>query len=289
VSLESRSRWRTCLSLALAGVIAVWTSPPIAGGRAGTTVRKILYFEGLPRPEMKFIRRATYDAPKDLRLVVLQRTADGKYIRFVDTPDELQDGFPSSRDELFKYHGLILGSADARLFTAEQHRMIADFVTVRGGGLLALGGEQSFGEGGWLETPVSYLLPIAFDPNRSRRSPRVSLKVRARPTDQGIDHPALKIADDKAAAAKLWKQLPPITIVNAVYVRPDADVLLAGDDATGREQVVLAVETQGTGRVAAFVPHDSWMWVMNAKVDSPAHERFWRNLLEWLVDGEPAR
>jgi uncharacterized membrane protein len=246
--------------------------------------KKILYFEGLPRPEMKFIRRATYEATS-LRVVTVQRTADGKYLRFdVDGPSDLANGFPSTREELFKYQGVILGSADASVFTADQQSMLADFVTVRGGGLLALGGEQSFAEGGWLETPVSYLLPIAFDPNRNRQSPKLSLTVNVQPTDEGIDHPALRIADDKQQAARMWQQLPPVTIVNAVYPRPSTEILLTGADRTGREQVVLAVQQYGAGRVVAFTPQDSWVWVMHAKVASPAHERFWRALLAWLVE-----
>lgn len=247
--------------------------------------KKILYFEGLPRLEPKFIRRATYGSTS-VRIVTLQRTADGKYLRIdVDGPSDLANGFPSTREELFKYQGVILGSADASVFSAEQQRMLADFVTVRGGGLLALGGEQSFAEGGWLETPVSYLLPIAFDPNRNRQSPKLSLIVNVQPTDEGIDHPALRLDDDKQRAASLWQQLPPVTIVNAVYPRPGAEILLTGPDRTGREQVVLAVQQYGAGRAVAFTPQDSWVWVMRAKVDSAVHERFWRALLAWLVEG----
>ena len=247
--------------------------------------KKILYFEGLPRPEMKFINRALSEATSP-RIVTLQRTAGGEYVRLnVDGPSDLANGFPSTREDLFKYHGVILGSADASVFTADQQSMLADFVTVRGGGLLALGGEQSFAEGGWLETPVSYLLPIAFDSNRNRHSPKLSLTVNVQPTDQGIDHPALRIADDKQRAARMWRQLPPLTIVNAVYPRPGAEILLTGTDRSGREQVVLAVQQYGGGRVVAFTPQDSWVWVMRAKVDSRAQEKFWRALLPWLVAG----
>jgi uncharacterized membrane protein len=254
-----------------------------------TSVKKILYFEGAPRPEMKFIRRAVSDVT-NLRLVTLQRTAEGKYIRIdVDGPSDLVNGFPSTREEMFRYQGVVLGSADASLFTTDQQNLLADFVTVRGGALLVLGGEQSFGEGGWFETPLSYLLPIAFDPNRDRKSARLSLKVNVRPTDIGLGHPALKIGDTKRPAAAMWQELPPVTIVNAVYSRPGAEILLAGNDRTGREQVVLAVQRHGAGRAVVFTPQDSWVWAMNAKVDSPAHERFWRNLFEWLVNGESAR
>jgi len=139
---------------------------------------------------MKFIKRATDDAA-NLSVVVLQRTAEGKYLQInVDGPDELANGFPSTREDLFKYTALILGSVDAGVFTADQQGMLAEFVTVRGGAVLALGGEQSFAEGGWLETPLSFLLPIAFDPNQDRKSSRLTVRVNVRPTDAGIDHPA---------------------------------------------------------------------------------------------------
>ena len=247
--------------------------------------KKILYFEGLPRIEPKFIRRAI-EGPTNLRIVTLQRTADGKYVRInVDGPSDLANGFPSTREELFAYQGVILGSADASNFTAEQQRLLADFVTVRGGGLLALGGERSFAEGGWLDTPLSYLLPIAFDPSRNRQSPRLSLTVNVQPTDEGIDHPALRLADDKQRSARLWQQLQAVTIVNAVYPRAGAAILLTGPDRAGREQVVLAVQRWGAGRAVAFTPENSWVWAMQAKLDSPAHERFWRALLAWLVEG----
>lgn len=268
--------------------VAVCSSQPSASQPAQSSrkspPKKILYFEGQPRPEMKFIKRATDDAA-NLSLVVLQRTADGKYMRInVDGPNDLANGFPSTREELFKYQGVILGSVDASVLTTDQHSLLADFVAVRGGALLALGGEQSFGEGGWLETPLSYLLPIAFDPNRDRKSSRVAVKVSVRPADAAIDHPALKIGDAKRPAAAMWQDLPPVTIVNAIYPSSGAEILLTGTDRTGREQVVLAVQRHGAGRAAVFTPQDSWVWQMNAKVDSPAHERFWRALLTWLVD-----
>ncbi|MEQ1574745.1 MAG: vWA domain-containing protein, partial [Vicinamibacterales bacterium] len=108
------------------------------------TREKILYFEGEPRFEMKFIRRAVAD-DKNLQLVVLQRTADNKFMRLeVDNPDELLGGFPKTREELFAYRGLVLGSVEAGAFTGDQLQMIADFVDKRGGGLLMLGGARSF-------------------------------------------------------------------------------------------------------------------------------------------------
>ena len=66
---------------------------------------KILYFEGEPRFEMKFIRRAvTEDA--NLQVVALQRTADNKYLRLdVDAPDELVGRLPEDARRAVRLSG----------------------------------------------------------------------------------------------------------------------------------------------------------------------------------------
>ena len=105
---------------------------------------KVLYFEGEPRWEVKFMRRAVAD-DDNLQLVLLQRTADSKFLRLdVSDSTELQFGFPTTRQELYRYRGLILGSVEASFFTHDQLQMIADFVSDRGGGLLFLGGQSAF-------------------------------------------------------------------------------------------------------------------------------------------------
>src|SRR5260370_10741431 len=116
----------------------------------GDRRERILYYEGEPRFEMKFARRAVSDDP-NLQLVTLQRTADNKHLRLdIDASGvELAAGFPKTREELFAYRGLVLGSIEATAFTADQLRMIAEFVDVRGGELPLLGGARPFPEGGY--------------------------------------------------------------------------------------------------------------------------------------------
>ena len=126
---------------------------------------RVLYLEGEPRFEAAFIRRAVAD-DKNLQVVILQRTAEEKYLRLdVGKEDELIGGFPKTREELFAYKALILGSVEAASFSAEQLNMLADFVSKRGGGLLMLGGRRSFAEGGWAGTAVGEVLPVEFDPS----------------------------------------------------------------------------------------------------------------------------
>ena len=61
------------------------------------TREKILYFEGEPRWEMRFLRRAVFD-DKNLEVIALQRTADNKFMRlFVTEPESRTSSPPASR------------------------------------------------------------------------------------------------------------------------------------------------------------------------------------------------
>src|SRR6185295_1164927 len=107
--------------------------------------------------------------------------APDKYLRLgVDGAEELVAGFPTTREELFKYRGIILGSMEANAFTADQLRMLGEYVDVRGGGLLMLGGPRAFSEGGWAGTPVADALPVVLErPARSLDTfPVARLRVR---------------------------------------------------------------------------------------------------------------
>lgn len=247
---------------------------------------EILYFEGEPRFEVKFLRRAVAD-DENLRVVTLQRTAENKFLRLdVEDSTELAAGFPRTREELFRYRGLVLGSVEASFFTHDQLQMIRDFVNVRGGGLLTLGGRRSFAEGGYAETPAADVLPVLVDPP-SRDSTPFFAEVRVRPTPFGGSHPVTQLRATPEASQARWDSLPPLSLVNPIrQVKAGASVLLTGD-ADGDAYVVLAAQRYGRGRSVAFPVQDSWMWQMHADLplDDQTHETLWRQLLRWLVSG----
>lgn len=247
---------------------------------------KVLYFEGEPRFEMKFLRRAV-EEDGNLQLVVLQRTAANRFLRFaVDSAGELADIFPRTRDELFRYRALVLGSVEASFFTHDQLQMIADFVSERGGGLLVLGGPRALAEGGWAGTPVADVLPVTLP---EQGNTRYFEELRIQPTRDGAAHAVTRLAASADSAAAVWRRLPPLTVFNRVgRAKPGATVLLTGAGRDG-DQAVLAAQRYGRGQAVVFTPHDSWMWQMHADVpvEDMSHETFWRQMLRWLVDGVP--
>jgi len=258
-------------------------------------VEKVLYYEGEPRFEYKFIRRALGEdsvlklgEDKNLQLVSLDRTAENKYYRQgVSNPDEVITGFPKTREELFQYRALILGSVEAASFSPDQLRMIADFVSKRGGSLLMLGGRRAFAEGGWAGTPVGDVLPVVMGASNPKY---LATDIAVRPTRAGATFPVMQIADTEEASAKKWDDMPELSAVNQIKeVKPGATVLLTGTDKSRQEHVVLAYQRYGRGKALAMPVQDVWYWRMASKVavTDTTHSMFWRRMIRWLVDGVP--
>ncbi len=255
---------------------------------------KILYFEGEPRWEVKFIRRAVSD-DENLQVVVLQRTAESKFLRLdVDDADELAAGFPKTREELFRYRALILGSVEASFFTHDQLDMIADFVSQRGGGLLVLGGRNAFAQGGYQGTRLAEALPVFLDDELSTSAEPYYGELFVAPTRTGLTHPATQLGEDNSDAVEArWASLPPLTTLNPITrLKPGATGLLTGGPEQERDrQIVLAYHRYGRGKVIALPVQDSWIWQMHADIslEDQTHEVFWRQLLRWLADGVPSQ
>jgi uncharacterized membrane protein len=252
---------------------------------------KILYLEGEPRFELKFIRQAV-EEDKNLQVVTLLRSAKDKFLRMsVDDSVELSTGFPKTREELFTYRSIILGSVEASFFTVDQLRMLSDFVSVRGGGLLLLGGRRALAEGGYAGTPLAEALPVELGPPAGSDSGATSIAVT--PTAAGILHPATQLAPNDSATAALWRQMPPLTSVNELgRPKPGATVLLEGRaEGDRRAHPTLTFQRFGRGKAIVFATQDAWLWQMHADVpvEDQRHETFWRQLLRWLVSDVPSR
>ncbi len=252
---------------------------------------KVLYFEGEPRDEVGFLRRAVQE-DENLQLVVLLRAAENRFSRFgLDDPQELEGGFPTSREELFSYSGLILGSIEASYFTLDQLRMISDFVEIRGGGLMMIGGRRAFSEGGWAGTPVGEVLPVVLGPDATGEGEIRDVLFKVALTPAGEAHPALQLAETREGTMEAWERFREVGSPNPVTtLKPGATSLV---EATGGEldedQIVLAFQRYGRGRALAWTVANSWRWQMDAAIplEDQSYENLWKQLLRWLVSYSP--
>lgn len=251
---------------------------------------RVLYIEGEPRPEFAFLRRAVA-SDSGVQVVGLLRSAEHKFLRLgVRDSLDLVGGFPTTREELYRYRAIILGSVEASFFSVDQLRMLADFVSKRGGGLLALGGRAALSEGGFADTPLADVLPVTLTRGTvNEDGAAVSLKVK--PTRAGEALAVLQLRDTPAASAARWDSLPPLTSVNRIGgLRAGATVLLNGSVDGGKADIpVLAWQRYGRGMSAVLAVQDSWLWRMHASiaVEDNTHQTFWRQLVRWLVDDAP--
>jgi uncharacterized membrane protein len=251
---------------------------------------EILYAEGEPRWEYAFLRRAI-SQDKNLHLVTLLRQADGKFLRQgVESASVLEKGFPVDKAELFKYKAIILGSVEASFFTFDQLRMISDFVSQRGGGFLMLGGKNSFGQGGYINTPLEDLLPLELGRSADAVPEFQDLEFKVHLTSYGAQHPICRLSLSEDQNRKRWEAAPNLVGFNPTSgAKPGATVLAEGNipDTRGKRPVILAFQRFGRGKSAAFATASSWRWKMEQEHSDNFHELFWRQMLRWLVSDVP--
>jgi uncharacterized membrane protein len=246
--------------------------------------RRILYVEGDPRWEYKFIRRAADDDPI-VEIASMLRTTENKiYRQGIENPRELADGFPTNAKDLFQYQGLIIGSVEAGYFTSAQQDLIHQFVDRRGGGLLMLAGRFALADGGWAGSPVAQALPVVL-PDHNKTFHRLPATVEL--TAAGKDSLICRLTDDAQANAERWSKLPYLMDYQEAGTPKPGAVVLADLKASGRELPLLITQNYGLGRVAVMATSGTWRWQMSLPAGDLTHTMFWQQFLRWLVADTP--
>ena len=246
--------------------------------------RRILYVEGEPRWEYKFIRRAE-DDDRIVQVASMLRTTENKiYRQGIDDPKELADGFPTRAEDLFALSGADHWFGGSGYFTPAQQDLIRQFVDRRGGGVLFLGGRFGLGDGGWNGSTVADLLPVAL-PDRKDTFHRDPATVELTPT--GADSLITRLVDDPARNVERWKKLPYLMDYQEPGTPKPGAAVLAEMNAGGQKLPLLITENYGRGRTAVLATSGTWRWQMSQPLGDTTHVMFWQQLLRWLVADTP--
>ena len=272
-------------------VDGVDTEPELRNNVRSTLVKveeqqfRVLYFEGEPRWEYKFMRRAL-DPDGDIRVVSLLRVSPNKFYRQgLESAEQLEAGFPATRDELFAYDALIIGSVEAASLSEEQQQIIGDFVSERGGSLLMLAGPNGLGNGGWGQSAIADLLPSRLPPSSVDSFVRTKASVQLTP--QGADTGMLRLAATAEENRTVWANLPEVADYQATgNMKPAAMTLLNVVTETGR-QPLLVTQPFGRGHVYVLATGGTWRWQMSSPLEDQSHEIFWRQFMRALVASAP--
>ncbi|HLG17292.1 MAG TPA: VWA domain-containing protein [Blastocatellia bacterium] len=116
---------------------------------------KTLYVHGDPRP-----------SPAVLRVLI-----EGSFAAQVITPGAL----PSTLAGFQDYDLVIFDNVPALALTKDQMRMVQAYVKELGGGFVMIGGDQSFGPGGYYKTPIEETLPVSLDVRKKKHFPSLAI------------------------------------------------------------------------------------------------------------------
>ena len=258
---------------------------------------RILYFDGEPQWEYKFVRRAMDDNP-EIVVFSMERTTQNKIYRqpcpaggcadgFKHDEKELEDGFPSKAEDLFAFQGLMLADVEAGYFTPAQQQLIHDFVDRRGGGLLFLGGRASLSDGGYANSSLADLVPTKLPANKGtfhRDFSKVELAAAGR------ENILTRLDDNPERNVQRWKEIPMVADYQEVgEPKPGATTLLSVTPQSRSKMPLLVTEPYGRGRTAVFATSGSWRWKMWMAHEDKTHATFWQQMFRYLVTDAPSQ
>ena len=283
---------------------------------------RVLYIAGRPNWEYKFMRRAIAD-DNELDLVGLLRVAnkepkftfrsrDGETTNPIfrgfgnqkdDTAEqydeavmipldirdetELRDGLPKDASGMFEYDAIIIDDLEASFFTQDQKTLLSQFVSLRGGGLMMLGGFATFARGGYDRTPIGESLPVYLD---QRSAPPENIDYRLELTREGWVQPWVRIESTREDELNRLETMPSFqTISRSRSIKPGATILANAMGSDGQTHPALVVQRFGNGRTAAMLIGDLWRWKLQSEKENEDLYKAWRQTLRWLVAETPRR
>lgn len=273
-----------------------------------TKLIRILYVEGTPRYEFRFVKslfeREAFDAKKkrsfELKILLLEGDRD----IFRQDQTALSE-FPSTMKELSEYDVIIVGDADPRVLGDKNLRMLTDFVRGEdgqgkktgktGGGLLMIGG-QHFAPHAYRNTPLADVLPIEPSGKAPEEPDDRADSFRLQLTPVGRQHPLFRFTPDDNENQMILQRLQPLFWhAEGFRIKPLAEVLAvhptirgAGQPAGQDTRLPLVVQQfVGTGRTMFFGFEESWRW--RFREDELRFNQFWVQAMRYLSRNRPTR
>lgn len=168
-------------------VLAIPITVPRAGPQQFKAVFEPLEAAGAPRndaiQENNEALAVTFVSSEGRTLIISEHTEEAaplmKALSEAKIATEIvtADQAPKSLTELNAFDAIILVNEPAYNFSQQAQEELKQYVHDSGGGLLMLGGPDSFGAGGWIGSPIEDALPVKLDPPQKRQMPRGALVI----------------------------------------------------------------------------------------------------------------
>ena len=237
---------------------------------------KVLYVEGMPRWEFRYLRWVLL---RDPRLQVQFLMTEGDPALAASSPLHI-GRFPEDPKVALQYDLIILGDVSSSYFNPAQTQLIEKLVRERGGSLLMLAGPTE-APATYRDTPIGDLLPINIGTGGTF-SPGVDVSPEVTEDGQKSLATSLSLAPD--VSARIWRNVNYMsTLPNLAGAKSGATVLLRLPKANDAEAdyPLVAWHRYGTGKSLFVATED--LWRMRLEVGDRFHARFWGQTIQFLT------
>ena len=239
---------------------------------------RVLYVQGTVRPEYKWLFRAL-QRDANIEVLSLVRVAGSRFMQQGKVEDLELAGFPRDKKTLDVFDVVIISDLDATFLREELPNVVE--IVREGKGFAMLGGDNSFGPGGYAATPLAQIMPVNVG---TRDMERVAELFDLELTAEGLHHPIFSGIGETFVSVEGRPDYPMRQLrgfVEVVGAQPTATVLAVHPQrhAGGDKLPILAVQPFGKGRVAAFTAYSTARWRRREKV----YVAFWGQLIRWLA------
>ena len=235
---------------------------------------KVLYVEGMPRWEYRYLRWVLL---RDPRLQVTFLMTQGDPALAATSPRHISR-FPQVAKDAFKYDLIILGDVPSSYFTTPQLDMIADLIAEKGSSLLMVAGQLA-APTSYRDTPIAKVLPV----NIGGQWKGVGGQVYPVVTAEGAASDVASLSLDPQINERIWSRVRPMYALPDVTPKKGATVLLSlpKEIEEIRDYPLVAWQPYRTGK-SMFVGTED-LWRMRLEVGDRYHARFWGQAIQFLA------
>jgi len=243
---------------------------------------KVLFLDGLPRWDFRFIKNAI-------------RRDNGLAGRTEETPDiiietewrRLSDELRSSAlpriaEELADYHTIIIGDVSPDLLDINFQESLIEAVREKGVGLIVSAGTQAMPH--LFDKAFQDLLPVKLKPDAAGIEAPAYKPFGLEVSPAGVIHETMRLYDDPGRNQNVWEKMPNYYWCAAVE-RPAAaaTVLAYNSRVEGRfgKMPLIAFHYAGDGKVMFVGTDSTWLWRQN--VGDRFFYKFWGQSIRFVA------
>ena len=254
---------------------------------------RVMYVAGsIGAGEYKWLKRML-DSDPNVQFVGMYRSQGNTFVSQGTVGGVALGGLPARESDFALFDVIIIHDMDRTFWTTSQLDLLAQWVN-KGGGLLMIGGNNSFGPGGYGGTRLEDVMPVLMgDRNMPQENalflPQLTSAGQAHPIFEGITGffggPGNTPPDERLA------KLPPLKgCISVVSAKPTATLLAVHPDRRNQAGplVSLAVQNFGAGRSAAWTADTTWQWrlTLAATGREGPYARFWGQMIRYLAGAD---